>query len=911
MPFIIPAIVAAVGITGVAATIATAVLQVGASLAISYAASRIWAPKPPTASTETPSGAQVDLQLSTTVPRQIPVGWCATAGSLHYWQHRGDNNEYLELVIVLGDWPCDSYQGLIIDGDEVPLTLTSANHWDVGGKYAGYMSIRFHDGSWTQTADAELIANSGGDWTSAHKGAGVCYVVVDMKYSQDVYQSGIPQMVHVIKGAKLYDFTKDSTAGGSGAHRWADQTTWEWTDNPALIHYTIRRGLSRSGKHLYFMATPTASLPVSDFATAATICREDIALDAGGTEDRYTCDGMLVTSATNGSLLSDVMVSYHAKEAELGGTYRPLAGKAQSFVKTLTEEHFLIDADFAYMPIGGDTPVNAVYGTFVDPTAMYQLIDLPPRVSLTDEAADGERYEVSFNYNLVQSATQAQRLMEITRRLGRLRGVVQTTLSPEAVMMEVGDWVRVTLTQQGWTNKEFVIAELKQPRNDGIPVVLHEIEADAFLWTTADELSAGEGYIARDIVPPTAAITGLTVENVTILSDITGVQRPGIQIEWDTITDPTVTQIEVNYRVVGSGSVGLYKTIFDPSAGQYTWVDGIQGETVYEVRVAPVVVPARATAYTGFVQDVTPTTPQIVATALDVPDLSIGPEDLDAQTRFELSLVTAVDDVLGSVSQVNQQAIESARTNAAALIRDILDRFELETTVRTETITRITANDAFASQITVINAALTDPSTGLTASASAITALQTTVNHGVTGVVATATALSTLTATVGGISGSVSTLSSVTTTLSGQMTTVTAQYGIVVSAGAITASVSLSSGTAGSVFQVDANYFYVARPATTGGTGVAVFAIDTVSATPKLVLRGDMLADGTIFARMIAANQINATHIQASSIDATRLNVTTLSAITANMGTVNAGLINSTNGKMTIDLNNGTIVINT
>lgn len=35
-------------------------------------------------------------------------------------------------------------------------------------------------------------------------------------------------------GRRLYDPRKDTTAGGSGAHRLADPATWEWSDNPSL-----------------------------------------------------------------------------------------------------------------------------------------------------------------------------------------------------------------------------------------------------------------------------------------------------------------------------------------------------------------------------------------------------------------------------------------------------------------------------------------------------------------------------------------------------------------------------------------------------------------------------------------------------------------------------------------------------
>jgi hypothetical protein len=37
-----------------------------------------------------------------------------------------------------------------------------------------------------------------------------------------------------VRGRRLYDPRKDSTAGGAGLHRLANPSTWEWSDNPAL-----------------------------------------------------------------------------------------------------------------------------------------------------------------------------------------------------------------------------------------------------------------------------------------------------------------------------------------------------------------------------------------------------------------------------------------------------------------------------------------------------------------------------------------------------------------------------------------------------------------------------------------------------------------------------------------------------
>jgi len=99
------------------------------------------------------------------------------------------------------------------------------------------------------------------------------------------------------------------------------------------------------------------------------------------------------------------------------------------------------------------------------------------------------------------------------------------------------------------------------------------------------------------------------------------------------------------------------------------------------------------------------------------------------------------------------------------------------------------------------------------------------------------------------------------------------------SAGSYTATVNLTA-PAGAVQAVMAAYVW--RSSTTGDTYVGGFVVNKRNAA-------ELIIDGTITANQLAVNS--------------------LSAITANLGTVTAGEIRSSNGKMVISLNAGTILI--
>ncbi len=82
-----------------------------------------------------------------------------------------------------------------------------------------------------------------------------------------------------------------------------------------------------------------------------------------------------------------------------------------------------------------------------------------------------------------------------------------------------------------------------------------------------------------------------------------------------------------------------------------------------------------------------------------------------------------------------------------------------------------------------------------------------------------------------------------------------------------------NEGASKTSFDVIADAFRVCWPGVTGGDPVPVYTVANVGGVAKLALRGDMLVDGTVLARMISAGQIQAVHIQAGSIDSPKIAV--------------------------------------
>jgi Putative phage tail protein len=707
MPFIAPAIVAAIGFTGVAATVATAVVSVGLSAGLSYASSRWLQPSQNSVAPE--AGTQLSLEMDTKASRKIQVGTSANAGSLIYWQFYGPSNTFIDYVIALSDWPSGNLLGLFIDGKRTTINPDTS----VVG-YENHMWVRYHNGDWDQSYDVGLVLNSAGTWTTNDVLAGVTYVVVKMKYDPAKFPGGIPKFLFEFEGAKFYDFRKDSTVGGSGTHRWNDLTTWETTSNPAVVHYNWRRGLFYNSQRLYGMSTPSSSLPVTDFATAANYCDNLVnKYIAGGTEKRYTINGLIDTAADNRAILYSIMSCYSAKESEIGGIYKPITGP-RAIVATITEDDVVIDDELVYTPYkeGGEL-INAVFGSYSNPANGYTPLDLPPRISLTDEATDGRRYERTLSFPFVTSPTQAQRLMEIARRQYRKQQLLQLSLTPKFLMLELGDWVTVTIDSEGIVNKTFEVVDAAHINEPKMPIVLQEVDSSIYSFASNDELTSGS--ITRSVTynPPVGndLLQGLEVSNVLVPAG--DVSRPGISITWYTINDPTIVQIALEYRVVNS-STALPLTITDVSNNAYTWVNGIQSGVVYEVRIKPITLPVRSTQWTAWVSASSASAPQIVPVAI-----SSSVANLSAQDSLELEMALTNDIIAGAV-QERIHVLEEALQGLALAQMQLRSRTNGTTArVRLEETVRQSLSESFASYAAITDAILFDPVTGLPATTAA------------------------------------------------------------------------------------------------------------------------------------------------------------------------------------------------
>lgn len=222
-----------------------------------------------------------------------------------------------------------------------------------------------------------------------------------------------------------------------------------------------------------------------------------------------------------------------------------------------------------------------------------------------------------------------------------------------------------------------------------------------------------------------------------------------------------------------------------------------------------------------------------------------GGVGLTPQQAWELSLVTAVDTMLGSISHAVLESYKQSQKAAEATIRSLLTGQSNKVAIRVEQQARLTDREAFASQIETISAqlgnalaAIVTETTARTNADNALAAVDQTITTALNGNIAQVNILA---ASIDGIEG---------------------RFGVAINTnGQVVGLIQLDGSAAGSNFTVVADKFQVAQPDAAGGTPVPVFTIANVGGTNKLVLRGDMIADGTLTAAKLNAASIATLYI--------------------------------------------------
>lgn len=654
MPQVIPAVVAAVKWVWAAKTFIAAAIKYVAIVYATTAISRALQKKPSIASLRS-LGSEVNVR-DPAAPRQIIYGKRRVSGVFYPVGTSGTKNEFLHVLLLVAGHEVEELGKVYFNDEEVTLDGSG----NATGKYAGYVRVLKHTGTYNQTVDTSLQSDLGsGTWTNNHRLQGIAYLYLRFKHNPDLF-AGVPDIYCDVKGRKVFD-PRDNTQVA------ATYSTWKWSDNAALCLADWVRGvptLNGSGTlvRTYGLGALDDEIDATALTTAANICDESVVTDSA-TEARYTANGVIMSSTRAGDGI-DVLKSAMAGDCVyVGGTWLILAGAYRTPTVTLTQSDLRAPLAGVRLKPSRKELCNTVRGVYVAPENNWQPTDFPPVKNATYKTQDGgEDLPLDIELPFTTSPATAQRLGKII--MERSRQGISFTLRCKltALQVQVGDVILFTYARFGWTAKPFEVlgfAFTPEPdENDnlylGVDLTLKETASGVWDWANGEETTvdlAPNTDLPNPFSVPTPTAPTLTSGTGVALQQSDGTILNRIKVVWTAPASEYVTN---------GGRVWIeYKQ--SASSDWITWANDIRGDqtqdfildvkvgTAYDVRL-------RFENSLGVRGSYSSTSTHTVASA------AITPSDPTAATKTAQGTYTAGD---GSVYAYLTFTVPALPANAA------------------------------------------------------------------------------------------------------------------------------------------------------------------------------------------------------------------------------------------------------
>ena len=564
MPFLAPVIASVSGwVTGVLAAggLGAFALRLGGSLLLS-AASRARMPKPDTSIQSRQVSARQPV-----APREIVYGKVRKGGTIVFihTSGQGSGTELLNLVIVLTGHRVKALNAIYFDG-EMAVDASGV----VQSRYSGKLWIAKKLGLPGQTAFPGIMNEAPIRWTSAHKLEGCACLQVQLLFDSNTYPNGIPNITVDIEGKDdIYD-PRTATSG--------------YTTNAALCVADYMADAR------YGIGATIGAEDGIDSATlieAANICDEDVTLSGGGTEKRYTCNGVATLAEDPKTIIEGMLTSMAGRCAMQGGSWRIYAGAYRIPTIDLDEDDFAPGGFTMATRVSMSSNFNGVRGQFVSPTNDWQPDDFPAYQSAVYLAEDGgeERWR-DISLPFTTSAARAQRLAKIELERGRRQMSVEMSGKLSAWRAAVGETITLSYARWGLAAKPFDVmnCELSLTDAGGGPALLPRLSLRETSPLVYDWLATEEQIYAaapRTTLPSafdTSAPSGLSVaEGLYQTRNSTGIKVEAV-LTWVASTSPMTAQYQAEASIDGGVTwqvLGLTPnttfTAQDVKPGKWQW----------------------------------------------------------------------------------------------------------------------------------------------------------------------------------------------------------------------------------------------------------------------------------------------------------------------------------------------------
>ncbi len=423
-------------------------------------------------------------------PEAIIYGTAVVGGTLALRITSGVKNRDFWMVHCLAGHACTGIDDVwldnnlitaeqINDSDPAGGPVISGPFGPVADRGGSAANIFKQLGSDTQTALPALVS-AVGQWTTNHRLRGITYAVTKFTLwdkTEKLWQDNDPQNVKfLVRGKSVYDPRLDTSPGAN-----PDNAAYiAFSDNPALCCVDLLRDSKFSP---LIGGVPAARINWDSVVTAANDC--DVLVNIpGGTEKRFTCNGVVFGSATAEDNITSMMASMNGNLVFTGGQYSVNAGVYKAPTDSLSEADIVGPIRFE-SALASTERVNTMKATYIDKEKEYEPTETAAITIQAFKDRDGgveliNSIELPFTDSWYEAQRNVlQRLKEANEEM-----TIQMPCNLRAARLVPGERVSVTITERNWTNKVFKVLkwELFDRGGDqvGVNVSLREDSPEAY-----------------------------------------------------------------------------------------------------------------------------------------------------------------------------------------------------------------------------------------------------------------------------------------------------------------------------------------------------------------------------------------------------------------------------------------------
>lgn len=417
--------IGAIGGIGLLTTIGTIA---GVASGIASFGSQALAKPPPT------RGSVSQLIVDPNAPQPYVMGEGYFAGVLRHRTGYGPTisdvpNPYLfDVVVYSGGGPVESISPLV-DYGSIPA-------W-----YSGYLATDTQLGACPEASALTASYGTPTGWGSSYKLSGQAAIAWNYKFDKTgkKFASGLPMTGALLEGVKVYDPRLDSSfPGGSGSCTLGDETTYVYSENPALHAGTYAYGRYQNGKRTIGIGLPADAIDWEVIAAWANTCEAN----------DWTIFGVLFEPADRWANLKDICAA---------GGGEPVPGGILTFkysapvvaLDTITEAD-IADEDMSAVAMQSYRDrVNTILPKFRSPDHNWEMIQAEAVSVSTYVTEDGETRPVEWPFNFVKEKDQAAQLAAYRLVDARELHPIELTCMPRLRAYRPGDCLHLDLPQLG------------------------------------------------------------------------------------------------------------------------------------------------------------------------------------------------------------------------------------------------------------------------------------------------------------------------------------------------------------------------------------------------------------------------------------------------------------------------------